>query len=98
MNQDRLMQVLVAPHVSEKSAGLAEAKTQHVFKVVPDATKLEIKKAVELMFSVKVAGVRVVNMRGKSKTFGRKPGRRNDWRKAYVTLAEGQDIDFGGAE
>lgn len=89
------MQVLVAPHVSEKSAGLAESSVQHVFKVAPDANKLEIKKAVELMFDVKVAGVRVVNMHGKRKMFGRRPGRRSDWRKAYVTLAEGQDIDLG---
>lgn len=95
MNQDRLMQVLVAPHVSEKSAGLAETTSQHVFKVVPDATKSEIKKAVELMLEVEVTGVRVVNMPGKQKMFGRRPGSRKNWRKAYVTLAPGQDVDYG---
>ncbi len=99
MNQERLMKVLLAPHVSEKTTGLADGQNQFVFKVVTDATKAEIKKAVELMFEVKVDKVRVVNMKGKTK--GRlqaRGGRRPDWKKAYVSLAEGQEIDFLGAE
>lgn len=96
MNKDRLMQVLVSPVVSEKSTIAADAAKQFVFKVLPDATKPEIKKAVELMFEVKVDSVRVVNTKGKNKRFGRLMGRRNALRKAYVRLAEGGDIDFGG--
>ncbi len=98
MNQERLMKVLLAPHVSEKSATAAETAGQHVFRVLPDATKLEIKKAVELLFKVNVEGVRVLNSRGKVKRFGQRMGRRANWKKAYVTLAAGQDIDFVGAE
>jgi large subunit ribosomal protein L23 len=93
------MKVLLAPHVSEKSTVLAEADNQFVFKVVKDATKQEVKDAVELMFEVKVESVRVVNMKGKTKgRFQGRGGRRPDWKKAYVALAEGQDIDFLGAE
>lgn len=98
MNQDRMLQVIVAPHVSEKGTMLAETTRQHVFKVLPDATKLEIRKAVEAMFDVTVDRVRVVNIKGKQKMFGRRSGKRNDLRKAYVTLAEGSDIDLTGAE
>lgn len=98
MNQDRLLQILVAPHVSEKATMLAEGARQHVFKVLPDATKLEIRKAVEALFGVGVEDVRVVNIKGKRKMFGRRPGKRNDLRKAYVTLREGSDIEIGGAE
>lgn len=98
MNQDRLMTVLLGPHVSEKSTNVAEAHNQVVFKVRRDATKTEIARAVELMFEVKVENVSVVNHRGKIKRFGQVPGRRKHWKKAYVSLAEGQDIDFMGAE
>lgn len=98
MNQERLMQVLLSPHVSEKSTIVGEANNQYVFKVVPDAKKPEIKKAVEQMFSVKVKGVQVSNVKGKSKRFGTIQGRRSDWKKAYVTLEAGQDIDFLGGE
>jgi len=98
MNQERLMQVLLSPHVSEKSTIVGEAHNQYVFKVVPDAKKPEIKKAVEQMFSVKVRGVQVSNVKGKSKRFGTIQGRRSDWKKAYVTLEAGQDIDFLGGE
>jgi large subunit ribosomal protein L23 len=97
MNQERIMQVLLAPHVSEKSAVLADSDRQHVFKVLPTATKTEIKQAVESLFEVKVDQVRVVNVKGKTKRFGQRNGKRSDWRKAYVKLAEGQDIDFAGA-
>ncbi|MEW7976111.1 MAG: 50S ribosomal protein L23 [Candidatus Sedimenticola endophacoides] len=96
MNEEHLMQVLVGPVVSEKSTNAADAGRQFVFKVVPSATKPEIKKAVELMFDVKVDAVRVVNIKGKQKRFGAVMGRRNGVRKAYVKLAEGNDIDFGG--
>ncbi|MGI9245844.1 MAG: 50S ribosomal protein L23 [Steroidobacteraceae bacterium] len=97
-SKERLMQVLVAPHVSEKSARVAEQGNQFVFRVVRDATKPEIKAAVELMFEVKVDAVQVVNVAGKAKRFGGRQGRRSDWKKAYVKLAQGQTIDFAGAE
>jgi large subunit ribosomal protein L23 len=95
MNKERLMQVLLSPVVSEKSTIAADMDRQFVFKVAPDATKPEIKKAVELMFDVSVDSVRVVNIKGKQKRFGAIMGRRNGVRKAYVKLAEGNDIDFG---
>lgn len=98
MSQERLMKVLLAPHVSEKSTMLAEQNRQFVFRVIPDATKPEIKQAVELMFKVKVADVRVSNTKGKVKRFGQMFGRRNGTRKAYVTLQEGFDIDFMGPQ
>jgi large subunit ribosomal protein L23 len=95
---ERLMTVLLAPHVSEKSARVAEQGNQVVFRVRRDASKPEIKAAVELMFEVKVGAVRVVNVAGKTKRFGGRPGRRSDFKKAYVSLAEGQSIDFAGVE
>lgn len=98
MNTERLTQVLVAPHVSEKSAGLADSQNQHVFKVLPNATKQEIKDAVEQLFNVKVSTVRTVNMKGKVKRFGRAMGKRSDWKKAYVRLEPGHDIEFSGME
>jgi large subunit ribosomal protein L23 len=98
MNQERLMTVLLGPHVSEKGTVLAEKHNQIVFKVRRDASKAEIRAAVELMFEVKVDGVQVLNQKGKSKRFGQHMGRRSDWKKAYVRLAEGHDIDFIGAE
>jgi large subunit ribosomal protein L23 len=94
--QERLMAVLVGPHVSEKAAIAADKNRQVVFKVLRDATKDEIRAAVETMFNVKVEGVTVSNMHGKLKRFGQSIGHRSDWKKAYVTLAEGQDIDFAG--
>ena len=98
MNQERLMNILLAPIVSEKSSRLADANRQFVFRVIKDASKPEVKKAVELMFDVKVDNVQISNMRGKVKAHGRNIGRRSDWKKAYVTLSEGHDIDFMGAE
>jgi large subunit ribosomal protein L23 len=98
LNQERLINVLVGPHVSEKASVVAERNNQVTFKVRIDSTKSDIKKAVELMFDVKVEGVQVANMKGKTKRFGQTKGKRKDWKKAYVTLAEGQDIDFVGAE
>jgi large subunit ribosomal protein L23 len=97
-HQERLMTVLQGPLLTEKSALSAEMHNQVVFKVRTDATKAEIRQAVELLFEVQVEGVQVVNYRGKNKRFGRTLGRRNDWKKAYVRLAEGSQIDFLGAE
>lgn len=94
MNQERLMGVLHAPHISEKSTIAAELNRQYVFKVAKDATKPEVKAAVELMFGVKVDGVNVLVRKGKNKRFGRHTGRRKDVKIAYVTLQEGHDIDF----
>jgi large subunit ribosomal protein L23 len=99
MNEERLMKVLVAPLISEKSSIAAEQNNQYVFKVTNDATKPEIKQAVETLFDVKVDSVKVANMKGKSKRFGQKMGRRSDWKKAYISLQAGQEIDLlGGAE
>ncbi len=99
MNQERLMKVLLSPHISEKSSIAADQNNQVVLKVANDATKPEIKQAVELLFEVKVDRVQVSNVKGKTKRFGAKMGRRSDWKKAYITLQEGQEIDFlGGAE
>jgi large subunit ribosomal protein L23 len=97
--QERLMQVLVAPQVSEKGSTVADKYNQVVFRVKPDATKTEIKQAIETLFKVKVTQVRTLNVRGKSKRFGQMTGRRSDWKKAYITLAAGQEINFAaGAE
>lgn len=98
MNEARLMEILRAPHVSEKSALASESANQYVFKVDTSATKSEIKRAVEKMFDVKVAQVRVLNVKGKTKRFGARMGKRSDWRKAYVRLEAGQDIELLGAE
>ncbi len=100
---DRLLQVLLAPVISEKATFVGEKSNQYTFRVLPGATKPEIKAAVELVFSTKdrkveVTGVRVVNVKGKEKRFGRMMGRRDDWKKAYVSLAPGQDINFQAAE
>lgn len=94
MNEERLMKVLVAPHISEKSTLVGDAHNQVVFRVLPDAKKPEIKKAVEKLFNVQVVSVQVANYKGKSKGFARLSGKRPDWKKAYVRLAEGHDIDF----
>ena len=93
---ERLHNVILAPVVSEKSTRVAEKGNQAVFKVLKDARKPEIKAAVEKMFKVKVEDVRTLNVKGKKKRFGRFEGVRSDWKKAYVTLAEGQEIDFLG--
>lgn len=98
LNQDRLLQVILAPVVSEKSTFVADKHQQVVFRVAKDACKNEIKAAVELLFKVKVDTVQVVNVKGKQKRFGRIAGRRKDWKKAYVCLEAGQEIDFAAAE
>jgi large subunit ribosomal protein L23 len=94
MNQERLMHVLLAPHISEKTAMAAESSNQYVFKVARDANKTEIRAAVEKLFEVNVESVRVLNVKGKTKRFKNILGRRPHWKKAYVRLAEGQTIDI----
>ena len=96
MNQEQLMQVLVGTRVSEKSTQIADAHNQYVFDVMPEATKPDIKKAVELMFEVKVSSVQVCNIKGKSKRFKGVRGQRGSVKKAYVCLMPGHDIDFMG--
>ena len=93
-----LYQVILAPHVSEKSTRVAEKNSQIVFRVRRDASKPVIKQAVEKMFNVQVESVTVTNVKGKVKKFGKTPGRRSDWKKAYVRLKPGQDINFAGVE
>jgi large subunit ribosomal protein L23 len=98
MNQEKLMTVLLEPRVTEKSTMVGEAYNQYVFKVAKDATKPEIKQAVELMFDgAEVLSVQVTNVKGKTKMFARRPGQRVNWKKAYVRLKPGFDIDFMGA-
>lgn len=98
MSTERLMTVLIGPHMSEKSTRVGEKDNQVVFRVRRDASKAEIRAAVEMMFEKKVDRVTVVNQKGKQKRFGRTNGKRSDWKKAYVCLAEGQNIDFLGNE
>lgn len=98
MNQERVYKVLLGPVVSEKSAAAGDTGNQVVFKVLPSATKLEIKAAVQELFDVKVEAVRVLNVKGKTKRTRYGVGKRSDWKKAYVRLEQGQDIDFAVAE
>jgi large subunit ribosomal protein L23 len=98
MNTEKLYYVILAPHVSEKSTRVGEQGGQIVFRVRRDASKPDIKAAVEKMFNVEVEAVTVTNVKGKTKGFGRTPGRRQDWKKAYVKLKPGQDINFAGVE
>ena len=99
-NTERLAQILLAPVISEKSTYIADKHEQVIFRVVSNATKPEIKAAVELMFKAQVESVRVANVRGKEKRFGRFVGRRSSWKKAYVCLKPGQEISFaeGGVQ
>lgn len=98
MNQERLMKLVVGPHISEKSTMVGDKYRQIVFKVVPTAAKPEIKQAIETIFKVKIASICVANMRGKAKRFKNTMGKRKNWKKAYVTLKEGYDINFAGGE
>ncbi len=97
-SQERLMKVLLAPQISEKATFVAEKNDQVAFRVATNATKPEIKAAVELMFKVNVDSVQVVCVKGKVKRSGRIFGNRNDWKKAYVRLAAGQEINFAAGE
>jgi len=94
MNQERLMQVLLAPQISEKATYVADKHEQVVLRVASDATKPEIKAAVELLFKVEVEGVQVANVKGKVKRFKGATGRRKGWKKAFVSLKPGQEINF----
>ena len=94
MNKEQLMNVLISPHVTEKTATAMQNHNQYTFRVKRNATKTDIKAAVELMFEVKVKGVQVVNEPGKSRRFGKTIGRTQDWKKAYVSLVQGQAIDY----
>ncbi len=98
MSVERLYKVLLAPRMTEKSTRIAESSNQYVFKVSSDSNKSEIKAAVEKLFEVNVESVRIVNVKGKSKTFKLRSGRRNNWKKAYVRVQEGQVIDLLGGE
>jgi large subunit ribosomal protein L23 len=97
-NAEQLMNVVLAPIVSEKSTMVADKQNQIVFRVAESATKPEVKAAVELLFKVKVESVQVLNVKGKEKRFGKMIGRRRNWKKAYVCLAAGQEINFGALE
>lgn len=98
LQQERLLQVLLAPQISEKATYVADKNEQIVFRVASDATKPEIKAAVEQLFDVKVKSVQVANVKGKEKRFGRMIGRRKGWKKAFVCLQPGQEINFAAGE
>jgi large subunit ribosomal protein L23 len=98
MNKNRLYQVILAPRVTEKTTRVGEESNQYVFRVVKDAKKAEVRNAVEMLFDVNVESVRIVNVKGKSKTFRMRPGKRSDWKKAYVRVQDGQVIDVLGGE
>ena len=95
MSQERLYHVVYGPHVTEKTVKQSGLSNMHTFKVSVDSTKREIKQAVEMLFEVEVADVRTVSVKGKQKNFGKRAGKRKDWKKAYVRLAEGQTLDIG---
>jgi large subunit ribosomal protein L23 len=95
---DQLMNVVLAPVVSEKSTRVADKNRQYVFRVADSATKPQVKAAIELLFKTKVQSVTVLNVKGKEKRFGRFMGRRRNWKKAYVRLAAGQEINFAATE
>jgi large subunit ribosomal protein L23 len=98
MNFDRAANILLSPHVTEKATLIGDTSNQFVFKVIQDAEKGEIKHAVETMFNVQVDSVRTLNVKGKTKRFGWRMGKRKNWKKAYVRLKPGHDIDFTGGE
>lgn len=98
MNAERLMLIILAPVISEKSTMVGDLNNQVPFRVLADATKPEIKAAAELMFGKKVVGVQVTNVKGKAKRHGRFMGRRRDWKKAYVCFEPGTEINFVGAQ
>jgi len=98
MSNERLYKVLLSPRMTEKSTRVGESSNQYVFEVTTDSNKKEIKDAVEMLFEVNVESVRVVKVKGKSKSFKLRAGKRSDWKKAYVRVQEGQVIDFLGGE
>ena len=96
MSVNKSLQAVLAPQVTEKATMVADNHNQIAFKVKKDATKKEVKEAIELMFKVEVTSVNILNMNGKSKRMGRLMGKRNDWKKAYISLKDGQEINFTG--
>ena len=98
MNQERIYKVILGPVISEKSAAAGESGNQVVFKVLPSANKLEIKAAIQALFGTKVESISVLNVKGKTKRTRHGLGKRSDWKKAYVRLEQGQEIDFAVAE
>ena len=98
IKEERLLQVILAPVISEKATMLADKREQVIFRVATTATKPEIKAAVELLFKVEVKGVQVANVKGKNKRFGRFMGKRSGWKKAYVALKPGQELNFAAGE
>ncbi len=98
INEERLLQVILAPVISEKATMLADKREQVIFRVTTSATKPEVKAAVELLFKVQVESVQIANVKGKNKRFGRFFGRRSDWKKAYVCLKPGQELTFAAGE
>jgi len=98
LNEERLLQVILAPVISEKATQLADKNEQVTFRVARDASKPEIKAAVELLFKVEVKDVKVANVKGKAKRFGRFQGRRDNWKKAYVCLKPGQELNLMAGE
>jgi large subunit ribosomal protein L23 len=97
MNQERLLKVILSPHISEKATNIAE-KNEYVFEVIDNATKPEVKDAIELLFNTKVKSVRMMNVRPKKKLFRGVEGKRKGWKKAYVTLQADQKLDIMGAQ
>lgn len=97
-NQERLLQVILGPQISEKSTYIADKNEQVIFKVVSNATKPEVKAAVEMLFNVQVESVQTANVKGKSKRFGKFMGQRKGWKKAYVCLKPGQELNFAAGE
>ncbi len=98
IRHDQIRSVIISPHISEKTTGLSEKNQQITFKVRFDSNKTQIKKAVEKLFDVKVSSVKTLSVKGKKKITGVRTGKTKSWKKAYITLAEGQDIDFMGAD
>lgn len=96
MNEERLLSIILAPHMSEKATLGAGKKSQYIFEVCRDANKIEVKSAIEHLFATKVDKVRIVNVTSKPRRFGKVMGKKKAWKKAYVTLLEGQQIDFAG--
>jgi len=98
MNQERLLKIIIAPHVSEKTTLMAEKRNEHVFKVLDDATKPEIKDAIEFLFTTKVKSVRIIKVKAKKRLFRGIEGKKKSWKKAYITLQADQKLDLVGAQ
>mgnify|MGYP000524746722 FL=1 len=98
IRHDQIRSVIISPHISEKTTGLSEKNQQITFKVRLDSNKTQIKKAVEKLFAVKVSSVKTLSVKGKKKRSGTRLGKTKSWKKAYITLSEGQDIDFMGTD